>query len=191
MTQSLHDAAAGVALQRLVAFSERTSRFRAPGLTQGFRPVRRTKRAVDAVSTTQQESARIDMGRWFPALPGTSLQDTTKEGSEDSKSLPKGNGQLCQYKCSYCGKIKTSSSMGNDGKVRIRCGCGGQHQDRVSRMHAAWRRLDNDRDISGAKRPRFNRVFLDQHSDVLMNFPLVFVDETEAQRAKLAAESQP
>lgn len=42
------------------------------------------------------------------------------------------------YKCGYCGSIKKSSSQCADGRVRIRCECGGQHQDQRSRMHATW-----------------------------------------------------
>lgn len=42
------------------------------------------------------------------------------------------------YQCGYCQSIKTSSSAGADGRVRIRCECGGKHQDGKSRMHANW-----------------------------------------------------
>lgn len=40
------------------------------------------------------------------------------------------------YQCSYCGSIKTSTSAGADGRVRIRCECGGKHRDNRPRMHA-------------------------------------------------------
>merc|ERR1711934_351127 len=42
------------------------------------------------------------------------------------------------YRCGYCGTIKKSSSQCADGRVRIRCECGGQHQDNHLRMHATW-----------------------------------------------------
>jgi len=45
------------------------------------------------------------------------------------------------YQCGYCQSIKTSSSAGADGRVRIRCECGGKHQDGKSRMHANWNPL--------------------------------------------------
>eukprot|EP00656_Telonema_subtile_P039478 TRINITY_DN44584_c0_g1_i1.p1 TRINITY_DN44584_c0_g1~~TRINITY_DN44584_c0_g1_i1.p1 ORF type:complete len:444 (-),score=37.20 TRINITY_DN44584_c0_g1_i1:280-1611(-) len=50
----------------------------------------------------------------------------------------KGRGIETQYRCGYCGRIKTSTSSCSDGRVRIRCECGGQHQDQKSRMHATW-----------------------------------------------------
>jgi len=43
------------------------------------------------------------------------------------------------YMCGYCGVRKPSTSAGGDGRVRIRCECGGKHRDRKSRMHANWR----------------------------------------------------
>lgn len=43
------------------------------------------------------------------------------------------------YACGYCGVKKTSCSTGKDGRVRIRCECGGKHRDGKARMHANWR----------------------------------------------------
>jgi len=48
------------------------------------------------------------------------------------------------YMCGYCGVRKPSTSAGGDGRVRIRCECGGKHQDRKSRMHANWRRCPGE-----------------------------------------------
>jgi len=45
------------------------------------------------------------------------------------------------YSCAYCGKKKTSTSTGSDGRVRIRCKCGGKHADKKARMHANWKRV--------------------------------------------------
>jgi len=42
------------------------------------------------------------------------------------------------YVCGYCRRVKTSSSSCSDGRVRIRCECGGQYQDGKPRMHATW-----------------------------------------------------
>lgn len=42
------------------------------------------------------------------------------------------------YSCGYCGELKTSASSGADGRVKIRCECGGKHQDGKIRMHATW-----------------------------------------------------
>lgn len=43
-----------------------------------------------------------------------------------------------EFICGHCGRQKTSSSFCGDGRVRIRCECGGQHKDGVPRMHATW-----------------------------------------------------
>ena len=40
------------------------------------------------------------------------------------------------YACSYCGRLKASTSTGQDGRIRIRCECGGKHRDGSERMHA-------------------------------------------------------
>lgn len=42
------------------------------------------------------------------------------------------------YQCGYCRSVKSSSSAGADGRVRIRCECGGKHKDGKARMHANW-----------------------------------------------------
>jgi len=42
------------------------------------------------------------------------------------------------YSCGYCGALKKSSSSGADGRVKIRCECGGKHRDGKMRMHANW-----------------------------------------------------
>jgi len=48
------------------------------------------------------------------------------------------------YACGYCGTRKASTSAGGDGRVRIRCECGGKHKDRKARMHANWRPCSPD-----------------------------------------------
>jgi hypothetical protein len=42
------------------------------------------------------------------------------------------------YVCNYCKRHKVSASKGQDGRVRIRCECGGKHRDGTPRMHAQW-----------------------------------------------------
>lgn len=53
-------------------------------------------------------------------------------------SLDSAGGEYMEYECGYCFTRKVSTSSGSDGRVRIRCECGGKHQDRVARMHAKW-----------------------------------------------------
>jgi hypothetical protein len=38
-----------------------------------------------------------------------------------------------EFACGYCSAIKTSKSEDFEGRVRIRCECGGMHQDGKSR----------------------------------------------------------
>lgn len=45
---------------------------------------------------------------------------------------------VTEYTCVYCGVRKTSTSAGVDGRVRIRCECGGKRRDNKPRMHAMW-----------------------------------------------------
>lgn len=43
-----------------------------------------------------------------------------------------------EFECGYCGARKLSTSQARDGRVRIRCECGGRYGDRKTRMHARW-----------------------------------------------------
>eukprot|EP00656_Telonema_subtile_P056321 TRINITY_DN8967_c0_g1_i2.p1 TRINITY_DN8967_c0_g1~~TRINITY_DN8967_c0_g1_i2.p1 ORF type:complete len:241 (-),score=22.22 TRINITY_DN8967_c0_g1_i2:45-767(-) len=43
-----------------------------------------------------------------------------------------------KYLCGYCANVRTSASACGDGRVRIRCNCGGKHKDGTLRMHANW-----------------------------------------------------
>lgn len=47
--------------------------------------------------------------------------------------------QYLEYECGYCKVRKVSTSTGGDGRVRIRCECGGKHSDGRPRMHAKWK----------------------------------------------------
>jgi len=46
--------------------------------------------------------------------------------------------EYVEYVCGYCGARKVSTSRSVDGRVRIRCECGGKHGDSKPRMHAKW-----------------------------------------------------
>ena len=48
------------------------------------------------------------------------------------------------YVCHYCRRHKLSASKGQDGRVRIRCECGGRHRDGTPRMHAQWSAANGD-----------------------------------------------
>ena len=62
------------------------------------------------------------------------------EGAQSYKrsKAHKGRGIEQDYICGYCRRRKTSASACADGRVRIRCECGGQHADNKPRMHATW-----------------------------------------------------
>ena len=55
----------------------------------------------------------------------------------------KGRGFEQQFTCGYCKRVKTSSSSCTDGRVRVRCECGGSHLDSKPRMHATWTPVEN------------------------------------------------
>jgi len=59
------------------------------------------------------------------------------------RELPSHGDVVClrylEYECGYCAVRRVSTSIGGDGRVRIRCDCGGKHQDRKPRMHAKWK----------------------------------------------------
>ena len=50
--------------------------------------------------------------------------------------------QKSLYVCFYCETQKSSGSSPADGRVRMRCGCGGKYGDSKPRMHAHWTRVE-------------------------------------------------
>lgn len=69
------------------------------------------------------------------ALP---KQPVHREGYMRSKAH-EAKGLEQDYQCGYCHHIRTSASACSDGRVRIRCACGGKHRDGNPRMHANWK----------------------------------------------------
>lgn len=69
------------------------------------------------------------------------------EGGDHSYMRTKAHnarGTEQNYRCGYCGARRTSASSCTDGRVRIRCPCGGLHKDNRPRMHAKWIKLSED-----------------------------------------------
>lgn len=57
---------------------------------------------------------------------------------KDNKVATVSGDQTFDFECGYCKRVKPSNSEGSDGRVRIRCECGGKHKDNIPRMHAQW-----------------------------------------------------
>jgi len=72
----------------------------------------------------------------------TTCDDFAVKPPEANANLPANHGRSApgkpMYQCGYCKTIKTSVSAGADGRVRIRCECGGKRMDGTHRMHANW-----------------------------------------------------
>jgi len=64
-----------------------------------------------------------------------------REGYMRSKAH-EARGTEQDYRCGYCGHARTSASACSDGRVRIRCACGGKHRDAKPRMHANWKLVE-------------------------------------------------
>jgi len=60
------------------------------------------------------------------------------EGGEEEDGEEGNKMRYVEYECGYCSQFKVSTSSGADGRVRIRCECGGKHRDNKPRMHAKW-----------------------------------------------------
>lgn len=65
-------------------------------------------------------------------------QTTAGKPRQAKPSKPRKRPREHWYICGYCKRHKSSASSNIDGRVRIRCECGGQHQDGKPRMHATW-----------------------------------------------------
>ena len=80
------------------------------------------------------------------ALPDSEeMRETNKLTLEMRYNRAKAHNALGseqRYSCTYCSVVKTSASLCADGRVRIRCWCGGHRQDGQKRMHANWKAVD-------------------------------------------------
>lgn len=79
-----------------------------------------TTESTEAPAHTEAKKAELP-------TEGSGAED---EGEESQRFM--------EYECGYCGQCKVSTSSGADGRVRIRCECGGKHRDKQARMHAKW-----------------------------------------------------
>lgn len=97
--------------------------------------------ATDLCNADATQPSKSTSGPSMPAALVRAIQQTT----------------VTQYRCGYCRKLKTSSSTGGDGRVRIRCECGGKHRDSKPRMHAMWLQ------VSGSSSPDVEEPLLKRH----------------------------
>jgi len=68
--------------------------------------------------------------------------------------------KMIRYSCSYCGRVKASSSTGHDGRIRIRCECGGKYADSSPRMHAMWTAVKEDENDPSTAKFRLKRPWV-------------------------------
>ena len=85
-------------------------------------------------SSSPNLTASVRSGAYY------SVEDISElpQAAESTPPSPGGGVNHTEYECGYCGERKVSTSTGGDGRVRIRCECGGKHGDRKARMHAKW-----------------------------------------------------
>ena len=74
----------------------------------------------------------------FPMYHADAAIDAQYGSAFHRSKAHRGLGAEQQYVCGHCNRHKTSTSSCSDGRVRIRCECGGQHHDGKARMHATW-----------------------------------------------------
>jgi len=108
----------------------------APRYTQQFMPVPRPSHSMAKNRRPSDRSVHTD-SVFVPVEEEECQAEVTAERPSKKSNTGCHEGWT-DYQCSYCGKIKTSTSAGADGRVRIRCECGGKHRDNTPRMHAMW-----------------------------------------------------
>lgn len=81
-------------------------------------------------------------GTWCAEEELRSVVTSTFQRSSAVANVSEVSQGPTEYQCNYCSRIKKSLSAGTDGRVRIRCDCGGKHQDNTPRMHAMWELCD-------------------------------------------------
>ena len=93
--------------------------------------------ASDQSYMRSDELCRVQVNATQTILkPTPQVKNAHKSGDACTSNLAK----MIRYSCSYCGSVKASSSTGHDGRIRIRCECGGKYggkyADVAPRMHA-------------------------------------------------------
>jgi len=95
------------------------------------------------------DGRQVEGGEASGVLAGSAIGASTTASFKDGSVQSSFAGQASQaYSCWYCGAKKVSASEGEDGRVRIRCECGGQHGDGIPRMHARWVPLESGDQLS-------------------------------------------
>jgi len=97
--------------------------------------------AMNALLNMQTTNCRRPVPQWHQAQPDRSVIDNPsgRKSARRDGTLPSHNEEaIAAYQCGYCGARKVSESTGGDGRVRIRCLCGGKYRDGKARMHAKW-----------------------------------------------------
>ena len=146
---------------------------------RGFTVVKKRKRedSADNSSAVSVEELEKRAHEAMKALRERKLEEGKKLVEKDlpPKSLfssePVKAGQdgltYCNFQCSYCHGIKLSMSSGADGRVRIRCKCGGKHRDGRPRMHAKWERI-KDTDVDKSKLVAPCQLLFQAHKGTMM-----------------------
>jgi len=133
--------------------------------------------SMPRIASTDSLNNLEEDDEWQPKALGKRRPGKTKRGgadiqraaSMDDLSSAGGITEYMEYECGYCFTHKVSTSSGSDGRVRIRCECGGKHQDKVARMHAKWVALpskggQSQQDLRKRMRAQWN-VPLDEEAE--------------------------
>ena len=140
--------------QMLPHVASSVSWFNGPRIAQSYLPINPARDAFSNIDCNGLQRADSKRSR-SPTLqvhvkPAAPKQMTFSENPLKTPAMswqaskrtkanaPSGRGLEQIYICGYCDRRKTSTSRCADGRVRIRCQCGGQHKDGKPRMHATW-----------------------------------------------------
>lgn len=86
----------------------------------------------------------------WPISSFRTFEETEKFLNDSVTEFPEPSNVYTPYECGYCGEVKmTTASRSDDGRVRIRCKCGGKRMDGEVRMHAMWRLVKTDSSTPG------------------------------------------
>jgi len=136
------------------------------------KPVKRSR----SPSFTAKLAAPMTPQLYVEPVPTVPLPKPSPHLYKRSKAH-NGKGTEQDYLCAHCGRRKTSSSACGDGRVRIRCECGGHRKDGRPRMHASWVPVNADEE-SVATPPHVVRRTIGQANPAANGSSWVFVDDT-------------
>lgn len=114
-----------------------------PSVSQTLMQLQDPPQFEQQLQRLSNQNHQVLPNQWSSHFASRSLDEIEKFLDEATVEVPQWKSM---YECIYCGNVKetTSSQGASDGRVKIRCKCGGKRGDGQARMHTMWRPVNKE-----------------------------------------------